>query len=280
MHKNPLISVIVTTFNRKEFLKKTLNSILSQTYSNLEILVIDDGSSDNTHSVVEKFSDNRLQFHTIKHSGRPAVPRNYGIKKSKGNFIAFCDDDDIWEADKISLQIKAFQDNPSIKLCYTNSSYIDENDLVLSFPYNSSKDKITTFKDQLYQNKVTFSSLMIHRDVVQAGHYFDERLSLKASEDFLFITKIVAKYPIYYLNLPLIKYRVHQNGISHNRTNIKKLVIYYFRLTRCFYNLLKEDYISIIKFFHLSCYHFIQVNKQISYLLLQRFKTFLRNANV
>ena len=92
-----LISIIVPTYNRVSLLIETVNSILAQTYEDFEIIVISDGSTDNTQKEISKIKDSRLKFIQLKKNyGYPAKARNEGIKFSKGKFIAFCDDDDLW----------------------------------------------------------------------------------------------------------------------------------------------------------------------------------------
>ena len=99
--QNPLVSIIIPTFNRGYILPRAIKSALSQTYQNIELIIIDDGSTDNTEEIVKDFSDPRIQY--IRYSenkGRPAA-RNKGIKKSKGDFFAFLDSDDEYPPEKI-----------------------------------------------------------------------------------------------------------------------------------------------------------------------------------
>ena len=103
-----LVSVIIPTFNRQKYLKNAINSVLNQTYENIELIIIDDNSSDNTQSYVEDINDNRLIY--IKNSKNLKAPksRNIGIEKSRGDYIAFLDDDDTWYKTKLEKQIKLY----------------------------------------------------------------------------------------------------------------------------------------------------------------------------
>ena len=103
--KSPLVSVIVTTFNRKELLKETIDSILNQTFTDFELIVVDNYSEYNFVDYIKSFSDNKLIAFQNKNNGIIAVNRNYGIKKAKGKYIAFCDDDDCWDSEKLAKQI-------------------------------------------------------------------------------------------------------------------------------------------------------------------------------
>ena len=105
---NPLVTVIVTTYNRREFLKKTINSILNQTYKNFEFIIVDNYSNYDFLSHIKSFNDERIRPFQNANDGIIAVNRNYGIKEAKGEYIAFCDDDDLWMENKIEVQLKFF----------------------------------------------------------------------------------------------------------------------------------------------------------------------------
>ena len=103
--KEDLISVIIPTFNRKDFIWAAINSVLIQTYINYEIIVVDDGSTDNTSEIIRNYKDNKLKYFKIPHSGISAKVRNYGISQAEGKYIAFLDSDDIWMPKKLEKQI-------------------------------------------------------------------------------------------------------------------------------------------------------------------------------
>jgi len=107
----PLVSVIITTYNRAYCLKKAITSAINQTYDNLEIIVLDDGSTDNTELVVKKISDSRIVY--IRHQKNKGIgaARNTGIKNSKGSFIAFLDSDDEYLPEKIEKSLEVFKDS-------------------------------------------------------------------------------------------------------------------------------------------------------------------------
>ena len=102
---NPLVSVIVTTYNRKEYLKETIDSILNQTYKNFELIVVDNYSDFDFLTYIKSFNDNRIRAFQHHNNGIIAVNRNIGIKKAYGEYIAFCDDDDYWVDKKLEYQV-------------------------------------------------------------------------------------------------------------------------------------------------------------------------------
>ena len=121
-----LISVIIPTFNRVDLLKNAINSVLTQTYSNIEIIVIDDNSNDKTESLIKNLNDNRINYIKNKENLKAPLCRNIGINISRGEFIAFLDDDDIWYPNKLEEQIKLF-DNSNVGLVYCITDLFFEN---------------------------------------------------------------------------------------------------------------------------------------------------------
>ena len=114
--EQPLVSVIVPTYNYAQFIGDAIESVINQTWQTWEMLIIDDGSTDNTKSVVQSYvsKDCRITYFAIaQNSGRVAVARNYGISKSKGKYIAFLDSDDWWKPNKIEKQIELLENNVS-----------------------------------------------------------------------------------------------------------------------------------------------------------------------
>ena len=124
MTANPLVSVIITTYNRVKLLEETLDSVRNQTYSNIEIIVVSDASNDGTDLFIQKISDLRMKYFKLEHnSGLPAVSRNHGLKYANGEYIAFCDDDDIWIKTKIEKQLKKIENHD---ICFTKRTFINE----------------------------------------------------------------------------------------------------------------------------------------------------------
>jgi len=117
------ISVIIPTFNRADFLRKAIESVLSQTYRGFELIVIDDGSTDNTYEIVSEFKNN-IVYIKQKNIGA-ASARNTGIKRAKNKFLAFLDSDDCWDKEKLAIQIDEMQKNPSYLVSHTQEHGIE-----------------------------------------------------------------------------------------------------------------------------------------------------------
>ena len=120
MYKNNLVSVIIPTYNIQYFLDSTLESIVNQTYKNLEIILIDDCSNDGTYQKIIKWADkdSRIVYRQLEKNSGAAVSRNVAIGLSNGRFLAFCDSDDLWQPDKIEKQI-SFMRERDIAFCFT-----------------------------------------------------------------------------------------------------------------------------------------------------------------
>jgi glycosyltransferase involved in cell wall biosynthesis len=115
----PLISCIIAVFNGEQFLREALDSILAQTYHPLEILVVDDGSTDRTPEIVSEYAD-AVRYFRQSNAG-PGAARNTGLNQAKGEFIAFLDADDLWHKDKLARQISCFKARPDLEICVTHA---------------------------------------------------------------------------------------------------------------------------------------------------------------
>ena len=125
--KEPLISVMMPTYNNGKYIKQAIESIYAQNYSNIEIIVVDDGSTDNTREIIKEYKD--IKYFYIEHKGI-APARNVALENSKGEYIAFCDSDDYWLPEKINTQIRYFNEHPDCQIVFTKYKNIFENEEV------------------------------------------------------------------------------------------------------------------------------------------------------
>ena len=183
------ISVVIPTFNRAEFILKTINSILEQTIKVDEIIVVDDGSTDNTKQVLKNFN---IKYIYQENKGVSSA-RNRGIKESKNSWIAFCDSDDIWHKDKLEKQINFHNDNPHILISHTNEIW-KFNDKIIKQKKHQLKPRGYCFKDNLESCKIGASTLLVNKSILDDIGLFDE--SLKACEDYDLWLRILQKYEL------------------------------------------------------------------------------------
>jgi glycosyltransferase involved in cell wall biosynthesis len=228
--KNPLVSVVIPAFNSSDFISETIQSVLNQTYTNTEIIVVDDGSTDNTYAIAEEYSrsDQRIKVFKIPPAGRPSVPRNYGISKSRGDLIAFLDSDDLWTPDKLSAQVKVFEKNPSLLLVYSSSYSFGEVNLfspnyeLLPLWFRAAKNRNDLLK---IGNTIPLSSVLIRKDILTELKGFDEDPALKI-EDYELWLRVSEKGNIHYIPRVHVYYRIHKSQFSADWDTKKERVEY------------------------------------------------------
>ena len=207
------ISVVIPTYNRYEFLKRAITSVENQTYLAKEIIVIDDGSTDNT-SLIKKDFPNIIYIYQENKGVSSA--RNTGIKNSTCSWIAFLDSDDEWREDKLSLHVDYHKQNPNILMSYTDEKWIRD-DVEVKIPKKFKKIGKDIFLENLeYCNiapsSVLVSTIILH-EVKNNGMYFDE--DLEVCEDYDLWLRVTCRHEVCLINEKLIiKYAGHEDQLS------------------------------------------------------------------
>jgi teichuronic acid biosynthesis glycosyltransferase TuaG len=206
-----LVSVVVPTYNRCGLMLLTLESILSQTHRNMEILVIDDGSDDDTEVAVKGIQDKRIKYVSAGRTKDIARVRNLGIEHSTGEYIAFCDDDDLWIENKLEMQL-SFTDD--FKFVCSDFKTIDINGNVLDPELGVGFDEnmIIDLKMLLMGNIVATSSVLINKKILTMR--FSEKQSTTSAEDYELWLKLAENNVICYISTPLVLFRRHTNTSS------------------------------------------------------------------
>lgn len=230
MQDKPLVSVIVVTYKRPDVLKRAILSVINQTYKNIEILVVDDASGDDTEKAVKSITDSRLKYICHEKNRGLATTRNTGIKNSTGEYITFIDDDDEWLPEKITRQIEIFKNTASvIGLIFTNGFSEYENDYIV-------REKIPSGiiydpgKDKFFPLRILISpptSWMIPKAVAAKIGYFDETMCNNWDDGDYFV-RLSQVYPVYFLNENLAVWHAlgtHGNSISPNLIKGKDIFI-------------------------------------------------------
>lgn len=202
MSDNPLVSVIIPTYNRSSLVPRAIESVRRQTYRNVEILVIDDGSVDDTQSVVRKIPDDRIRY--IRHEINKGLPaaRNTGIRAARGEYIAFLDDDDEWRQDKLERQLDVIKDYDAV-LCTA---------VVNGRPLRVHRARTVTL-DDLRRGSFDPSSLLAKAGVLKELG-FDE--NLRQGEDWDAFIRIAQRYTIGWVSEPLLLYNDGAHGRMTN----------------------------------------------------------------
>jgi len=215
------ISIIIPTFNKANFLPKAIQSVFNQTYQNFELIVVDDGSTDNTKEVVKKFQtkDKRIKYFFQENSGGAAKPKNVGIKNASGEYIAILDADDEWLSEKLELQLKLLEDQRlDFVGCY--SLVIDaQNNFKSIYIIPNYKNVLDNILMRDYMG--SGSSMMYRKDIFDKSGLFDE--NLKTAQDWEMRIRLAQEYKFAPVEKVLFKYYVHENNISSSVPYKEKL---------------------------------------------------------
>lgn len=179
---HPFFSIIIPTYNRKSFLKHAVDSALKQTFQDFELIVIDDGSTDGTIDLIREYNDPRVRYEFHKNNG-PASARNRGLKKAKGEFIAFLDSDDQWVPQKLEKFHKSITQHPDIKIFHSEERWYREGKLHNPRKRHK-KPSGYVYPEVIKICCIGISTAVIHRDVFKRVGTFDE--SMPACEDYDF----------------------------------------------------------------------------------------------
>ncbi len=213
----PKVSIIIPTYNSSLFIKRTIESVIDQTFKDWELLIADDCSTDETFKIVEEIAkeNNKIKiFKTPKNSGGPALSKNIAMEKAQGEYIAFLDHDDEWLPEKLEKQIEYFKENKDKKigLVSCGANLINEKGICFS-QYNPNKVKYS-FPDILLRNPIySNSSVMIKREVIDLVGGRDT--DMKYSEDWdMWIRIAKAGYDLCFVNQILFNYHFHSNNVT------------------------------------------------------------------
>lgn len=209
------IGVIIPAYNAAKYLNNCLISICEQDYQPQQVLIIDDGSTDDTSQIIEKL---RTKYPIIKYQRQnnagQAVARNRGIAELDTDLIAFCDADDYWEPGKLRQQVKVFNDQ-DVGFCYTNASIVDENGTDLGDFFSI----IKPYRGKVYSNIllgscIPTSSVIIRRGIINSMGGFNNNPSKKYVEDYDFWIRVSKSTKFEYVNQRLVKYMRHRGSSS------------------------------------------------------------------
>jgi len=221
MHTNTLISVIIPFKDREEFTIQAINSVLEQTHTNFELIVVNDGSKE--IKLENHFTDKRIKFLYQEHKGVSAA-RNLGIKESCSNLIAFLDSDDQWLPEKLETQVDYFSKNPNCKILHTDEKWI-RNGKFVNPKLKHQKASGECFKRCLELCCISPSSVMIKKELLEEFDFFDQ--DMRVCEDYDLWLKISSKYNIDYIDEKLvIKHGGHQDQLSRSEQAIDRFRIY------------------------------------------------------
>ena len=214
----PKVSVVIPAYNQAHFIAETIESVLAQTFQDFEIVVIDDGSTDNTPEIVSSFP---VRYFRQENQGPPSA-RNRGIELSNGEYIAFLDSDDVLMENALQKGVEVLDSHPEVGFSYGQASMMDEDGHIYRVRKSSFLDSsaIVDGKEQirevLFSNRIATSAVMVRRQCLDEVGVFQEEL--RTHQDLEFFIRVLKRYPAAYIAEPLVKYRVHPNQLHRHHT--------------------------------------------------------------
>lgn len=236
---SPQVTVIIPTYNRAHLVKDAVESVLNQTYQDFELIVIDDGSTDNTREVLAVYKD-KLTYIYQDNQGRSSA-RNHGIKLGIGEYIAFLDSDDVWFPDKLERQVPVLESAPpDVVLVHGYKCIVDENlqplpgwELKLRKSYTLAEKGEETYENYLYFNCIFTSTILVRKTTIIEIDGYDA--SIGSLEDFdLYLRLLLKGYNFAFISEPsLIKYRWHEDNTDERSSNFGYVQVYDKHLHEC-----------------------------------------------
>lgn len=214
-----LVSVIMPSWNTGRFIAESIQSVIAQTYTNWELLIVDDCSSDNTDEVIANFHDKRIFYFKNEKNVGAALSRNRALREARGEWIAFLDSDDLWEPQKLEKQL-IFMNQNGYVFSYHNYEKIDEKDRPLHI--HVSGPDIVTKQDMYHYGYPGCLTFMYSAEALGLIQIKD----IKKNNDYAILLKLCKKADCYLLKENLAKYRIRKKSISHDKIS-KKLKSHY-----------------------------------------------------
>lgn len=242
---NELVSIIMPTYNCAKFIGETIKSVIAQTYSNFELIIVDDCSKDNTKDVVNSFDDERIKYYKLEKNSGAAVARTTAMNMAKGKYMAFLDSDDLWMENKLEHQLKFMKDN-NYNITCTAYEQVNED--------GESLNKVIKTKKKADYNRILLDCPVGNSTVmynVEALGKFEVPNIRKRNDDALWLQMLKKEKYIYGMDEVLAKYRIRSNSISSNKLSLIK---YHWQLYR------DIEHLSVIRsVFHICWWGVIKV---------------------
>lgn len=240
------VSVILPTYNRAGILKKAIDSVLAQTYPEFELLIVDDGSTDDTADVVRGYADDRIRYVYTELNRGAAAARNYGIAEASpdASYIAFEDSDDLWHRDKLEKQLREMERQPEAGFCYHKIAYDMGGGYRAILPDERlpvEKKRGDIYAQLLYDNLVDCPSMLIRREFLEQIGGFDEML--KALEDYDLALRLAKSASVAFVNEILLDSAYSTTGVSGSAVN-------YLTASCILVGKYKKDYLATDTFNH------------------------------
>jgi glycosyltransferase involved in cell wall biosynthesis len=222
MNEAPAVSVVIATYNYAHYLPSALDSVLAQTVKDLEVIVVDDGSTDDTQDVMREYGElSFLRYVRTENRGQPAA-ENTGVRQARAPWVAFLDADDQWLPAKIEKQLALARNDPDLGVVYSRRLWVDPAGCVLDRP-QPVLHRGEVLETMFLRNFVCFSSSMVRRGVFDTVGLFDERR--RNASDYDLWLRAAMRFRFDYVDEPLVKYRVGHPSLAQRNTTHSEAVL-------------------------------------------------------
>jgi len=214
--ESPLVSIIVSSYNHEKYIKESILSAINQTYQNIQLIVIDDGSTDSSPQILQELQEEHGFYLELRTNHGLVKTLNYILKNLvKGTYVCVLDSDDYYADIKVEEQVKKILEHPEAGLCYSPLQIIDADGNMLNSDINPNNTKSGYIFEEFFMGKchIPDGGVLIPFHVFKSIGYYDEDVEL---EDFQLWFKILDKYPAVYLDKKLCFYRTHDTNVSNN----------------------------------------------------------------
>lgn len=212
-----MISVLMPTYNRADFIRESIDSVINQSYEDFEFVIVDDGSTDHTPDIIQSYSDLRIKYHIIKHSGMVSHVRNVTLEKARGDYLAFLDSDDLWEPDHLENLLKAMNTHEETGIAFSNVIEFEEGRILRNGIYSDKKAIMpkgaVDLLPMILHRKFSIypTSLLLRSDAVKKAGKFRDSLSITETH---LIARVAKNVKAVYV--PKVTAKVRKHGDNHS----------------------------------------------------------------
>jgi glycosyltransferase involved in cell wall biosynthesis len=212
----PQVSVIIPAYNGRAYIAEAIESVLGQSFTDFELLVVDDGSTDDTAAIIQTYG--RRVRYLYKTNGGPGSARNLGIQQAKGEYIAFLDQDDLWLPNRLAEQVPVLQQDPQLGMVFSDALYESTADLKEQNSFSIDRPCRGHVLKQLFANNfIPNLTVLVRKCCFDRLGLLDESGSMMITDDYNMWLRVTAHYPVTYIDKPLARYRWHEQNFSADR---------------------------------------------------------------
>ena len=218
-------------FNAERFITQSIESVINQSFKNWELIIVDDGSTDNTAEIIKSFSnlDARIKYF-YQNNGKQGKARNLGIKNSVGNYIAFLDADDTWISNKLSIQNEILLNNKNIDLIFSQGYILKDDELSNLNVHVKSVWNIQNIDEFIKHNQIPILSVLVKKQAIESVHYFNETENIQNAEDYhLWLKLLLSNFTFKSIEDRLFYYRIHTNQATFENQNLEEPIFYVYK---------------------------------------------------